>query len=179
MISKCYVIASLLLSLLTTVSTQATPVKRQLLLGVTAAHYDSNSFGTNNQSPIGISSRYEFILKPRFTIGIQCDYRYLIDRTPLHQLNYGLILRHQLSFLDNYFTRPIFFSYGILMQAVQNQEGWGHAHDTKVALDLPVTNDKNPFYAELAYHYSRLRYFKAPTKNLDHMSVSIGKYFSF
>ena len=114
MISRLYIATALFLGLITLTIAQAKPVKRQLLIGVSAAHYQQNTFATSNQSPIGISSRYEFILKPSFTIGIQGDYRYLVGKKSLHQLNYGLVLRHQLSFLANYLTRPIFFSYGSL-----------------------------------------------------------------
>ena len=156
---------------------QAAPssASRNMRLGVSVAQFVDNEIGPAHAPLMGFVFRYEFVMSPRFNLGIHTSYRYAQnDRHALHQFVYGLILQHYLGAREA--ALPIYLSYGLLLQValVNKVEGHGTAHDTRLAVgtDFDWLGYKN--FSELAYHYSRLHYFSTTSHSLDHVELVYG-----
>ncbi len=121
----------------------------------------------------GVSSRYEFILNPKFRLGIHLS----LNRSPekSYQMVYGLILQHHFPSLRSESFEP-YVSYGLLMQLMVQRDvrGYGTAHDTRFALGTDFELIEKPFFIEMGYNFSRLKYFTLPDIKWDHLDVMMG-----
>ena len=123
---------------------------------------------------------YEFELKPTFSLGIHLGYRMA---SPLHQISYGLLLKHYLDPDTDARFRP-FLEYGLLLLVtrVTDREGSGTSHDTQLSVGSDFTlwgPDGQKLFAEFSYHYSRLSYFESRKDMLDSLQLVIGPKWCF
>jgi hypothetical protein len=125
----------------------------------------------------GMNGIYEFVLSPRFSIGIDLAYRVFPGSRSLHQLGYGLMLKHYIATCscEKSDFRP-FVEYGLLLNVSRRSgvSGSGTAHDTRLTAGADFSFAGAPLYATLSYHYSRLQYFGTSPLNLDSVEPEIG-----
>lgn len=125
----------------------------------------------------GLFGAYEFYLKPSFAIGINLSYRYFPGEGALHQVGYGLLLKHYLggtSSPDSTFMPYV--EYGLLLHInkLSGRKGTGTAHDTRLSAGTDIRIAKKIFFIEGAWHYSRLGLFEEPSQRLDNLEFDIG-----
>lgn len=125
----------------------------------------------------GMFGAYEFYLKPSFAIGINLSYRIHPGQADLHQVGYGLLLKHYLagtSSPDSTFMP--FVEYGLLLQMnfLSNRQGFGTAHDTRLSAGTDIRIAGKIFYVEGSWHYSRLGLFDQPSERLDDLEFDFG-----
>ena len=125
----------------------------------------------------GLFGAYEFYLKPSFAIGINLSYRYYAGDAALHQVGYGLLLKHYLGGTSkpNATFMP-YVEYGLLLQInkISGRKGTGTAHDTRLSAGTDFRIAKKIFFVEGAWHYSRLGLFEEPSERLDNLEFDIG-----
>lgn len=125
----------------------------------------------------GLFGAYEFYLKPSFAIGINLSYRYHPGNSALHQVGYGLLLKHYLggtSSPDSTFMPYV--EYGLLLQInkVASRKGTGTAHDTRLSAGTDMRIAGKIFFIEGSWHYSRLSLFEQGSDRLDNLEFDIG-----
>lgn len=155
---------------------------RSYRMGLSWNHRSSEALAGSRLEGVGLSSAYEFNLNPRFTLGINLDYRSFAGEQGLTQLGYGLLMKHQwnLNIEGSREIRP-YLEYGLLMN-VSRQKGRprsGTSHDTKLGLGLNFNLADLPLFIETSYHISRLSYFEQNALNLDYLQMTLGWRGSF
>lgn len=131
---------------------------------------DSEAFAGYGQSGYGLATLYEFVLNPRFSLGIDLTYRMISgDDQRASQLGYGLIMKHNVGAGD---WNP-YIAYGLLLQVIRLEgvEGDGTAHDTKLCAGIDIYSD---WYVEASYHISRMRFFNTNAIRLDYLEANGG-----
>ncbi len=139
--------------------------------------YDPFPYQRVSRVGTGLFGVYEFYLKPSFAIGINLSYRLFPGETRLHQVGYGLMLKHYLAGMnspDSVFMP--FVEYGLLLQInkLSNRQGTGTAHDTRLSVGTDFRIAKKIFFVEASYHYSRLGLFEQPGEPLHNLEFDIG-----
>jgi hypothetical protein len=139
--------------------------------------YDPFPFERISRVGTGLFGAYEFYLKPSFAIGINLSYRYHPGKSDLHQVGYGLLLKHYLGGMsspDSVFMP--FVEYGLLLQInmLPNRKGSGAAHDTRLSAGTDIRIKKQIFFVEGSWHYSRLSLFGSSPDKLDNLEFDIG-----
>ena len=158
------------------------PENRQVRVGLSAGQFLSDDLGVRTQL-FGPMLRYEFVINPRFHLGLQTSYRYGNLETEdgkaskhLYQLAYGTVFQHRLGMAEA--LSPFYVSYGLLMQVIKEEGvvGRGTAHNTRMALGAELSFAQNTAvnFVELAYNYSRLHYFGTDEKSLDYLELNLG-----
>jgi len=152
---------------------------RQIRYGYTQGYFPASNGEFGNLNAPGLVYRYEFVLKPKFQLGINVTYRHVTGyKSNLQQLGYGLIMQHYLgdkSKINDKSGYLTYVSYGLLMQVLMVEgKGNGTAHDTRSAVggDFPVGELRG--FWELGYNYSVISYFEQPKLKSHHLDVSIG-----
>jgi hypothetical protein len=125
----------------------------------------------------GVFGAYEFYLKPSFAIGINLSYRYYPGNSALHQVGYGLLMKHYLggtSSPDSTFMPYV--EYGLLLQLnkISGRKGTGTAHDTRLSAGTDLRIAKKIFFIEGSWHYSRLGLFEDNSERLDNLEFNVG-----
>ena len=125
----------------------------------------------------GVFGVYEFYLKPSFAIGINLSYRYYPGNATLHQVGYGLMLKHYLGGMkspDSTFMP--FVEYGLLLQInkLSTREGTGTAHDTRLSAGTDIRIAGKVFFIEGSWHYSRVGLFEQTAERLDNLEFNVG-----
>jgi len=145
-----------------------------LAIGLSTQLLTGRPLADHSVTGLGLSATYEFILKPRFSLGINLAYRYYPGTTALHQLGYGLLIKH-------YFQDPQegwrpFIEYGLLMQVnrFKGRPNAGLSHDTRFSAGTDFTLGDVPMYMALSYHVSRLGFFEQSSLNLDNLELTFG-----
>lgn len=143
---------------------------------------DDGFWGASPQAP-GVLGVYEFNITPRFTLGIDLEYRRFlqgISKEKVSQLGYGLLLKHSLPGLLSGGESPAswtpYLEYGLLMN-VSRRDGEvrsGTSHDTRLTVGVDFLLRELPAFADLSYHYSKLDYFDQPRVDLDFVQLSFG-----
>jgi hypothetical protein len=139
-------------------------------------------FEQTAQLGTGLFGAYEFYLTPAFALGINLSYRFHPGAEPLHQLGYGLLLKHYLAGArspDAVFMP--FLAYGLLLQMSfqGGHEGNGTSHDTRLSAGTDLRLLGTIFFIEGAWHYSRLGLFEGPTYKLDSVEIDAGWRYSW
>jgi hypothetical protein len=125
----------------------------------------------------GFFGAYEFYLKPSFAIGVNLSYRFYPGQEQLHQIGYGLLMKHYLwGASDPDATFMPFVEYGLLLH-INIQSGHkstGTAHDTRLSAGTDFRIAKQIFFIEGSWHYSRLGLFESPKYPLDYVEMDLG-----
>ncbi len=146
---------------------------RALSVGVSATMLTSEpALGSRAVAP-GVSGTYEFLVSPRFGIGLHASYRVHPTETRLSQLIYGALLRHRLG--DPLGPLTPFLEYGLLvsMNFLEGRPGSGIAHDTKLGGGAEFDCLGQRWSAGLAYHIGRLGFFEAPALRLNAIELEL------
>ncbi len=125
----------------------------------------------------GLFGAYEFFLKPSFVIGINLSYRYYPGESHLHQVGYGLLLKHYLGGTKSPDSTVMpYVEYGLLLQInkLSTRKGTGTAHDTRLSAGTDFRIAKKIFFVEASYHYSRLGLFEQVAERLDNVEFDVG-----
>lgn len=152
---------------------------RSLRIGpsVQALLYDPFPFERISRIGTGIFAVYEFFLKPSATIGINLSYRVHPGESSLHQIGYGLMLKHYLAGTKSPNSTFLpFVEYGLLLQMnfLSNRKGSGTAHDTRLSAGTDIRVGKRFLFVEGSWHYSRLGLFEQKSERLDTIEFDLG-----
>lgn len=152
---------------------------RSLRIGPSLQTFLYKPFPYENISRVGtgVFGVYEFFLKRSAVIGINLSYRYFPGDATLHQVGYGLILKHYLAGMNSLdSTFMPFAEYGLLLQInkVSSRKGTGTAHDTRLSVGTDIRIAKRIFFVEGSWHYSRLSLFEQPSERLDNLEFDVG-----
>jgi hypothetical protein len=173
-ISPHLILSGLLLCLFFAES-EARAAKRNYWLGLSTAKFVEDPFNEEHVIGAGVSTNYEVKVSERSSFGIHLAYRHFDGLRALSQMGYGLTILHRLNWLHTpWLTNAI--SYGLLMQVLRRDgvEGAGTSHDTRFAWHGILTQ-KQDWFVELSYHYSRLRYFEIDTAKVDYLEFTAGR----
>jgi hypothetical protein len=157
---------------------------RSLRIGPSLQTFLYNPFPYENLSRVGtgVFGVYEFFLKRSAVIGINLSYRYFPGDATLHQVGYGLILKHYLAGMNSLdSTFMPFAEYGLLLQInkLSTRKGTGTAHDTRLSVGTDIRIAKKIFFVEGSWHYSRLSLFEQPAEHLDNLEFDVGYRFAW
>lgn len=157
---------------------------RSLRIGQSLQTFLYKPFPYENLSRVGtgVFSVYEFFLKRSAVIGINLSYRYFPGDATLHQVGYGLILKHYLAGMNSLdSTFMPFAEYGLLLQInkLSTRKGTGTAHDTRLSVGTDIRIAKKIFFVEGSWHYSRLSLFEQPAEHLDNLEFDVGYRFAW
>lgn len=156
---------------------------RSYRLGFSQNSFLGSGVDGASQSGQGVVGVYEFNLTPRFTIGIDLEYRAFAPKQEgrqTSQLGYGLLLKHSFprgaseGLLPGEFTP--YLEYGLLMNVTRIAEypHAGTSHDTRLAGGGDFLIKDHPVFVDLSYHYSKLDYFTQPRVDLSYLQLSFG-----
>lgn len=159
------------------------PPTRALKLGVTGALLVSNPYaGGSSPGGLGLSATYEFLLSPRFALGIPLGYRQHLGSEAIGVLVYGLLLKHYLLAPPEGGTpapvRP-YLQYGLLQQLIR-QSGHGGtavAYDAGLMAGADLALGPLPLFVEAAFHFSHLSFFDLAARNQSYLEASAGVRF--
>ena len=140
-------------------------------LGYSPAFFMVAPLQTARSSYLGFTGVYEFRLSERFRIGLPLSYRMFQEASTLHQVSYGVLLKHMIPFKLSEQVRP-YFAYGLRSQQifVSSQTGSALAHDTQMTFG----GETSQFFGELSYHVSPLRFFNQDPLKLNYMAMTFG-----
>ena len=125
----------------------------------------------------GLFGVYEFYLKPAFAIGINLSYRVHPGEATLHQIGYGLLMKHYLSGTSSTTSTFLpFVEYGLLLQInlLSDRKGSGTSHDTRLSVGTDIRLKKTFLFVEGSWHYSRLGIFDQKAERLDSLEFDLG-----
>lgn len=125
----------------------------------------------------GLFGAYEFYLKPSFAIGINLSYRFYPGAEQLHQIGYGLLMKHYLyGASDPDAVVMPFVEYGLLLHVnlQSGHKGTGTAHDTRLSAGTDFRILKKIFFVEASWHYSRLSLFESQRYPMDYLEFDLG-----
>jgi hypothetical protein len=155
---------------------------RALKVGLGAQWLPANPFGDSRAAGPCLVGAYEFLLSPRFALGIVGGVRQFFGREAANQLVYGLVLKHGLREpLPAVSFRP-YLQYGLLQQ-ISRQAGHtgasvsydaGLTAGADLLVGLPV-----PLFAEVAFHVSHLSAIDAQARSASYFEVLVGPRFSW
>ena len=139
--------------------------------------YDPFPFEKISRVGTGLFGAYEFFLKPSFVLGINLSYRFHPGESQLHQVGYGLLLKHYLGGTKS--TTSLFLpfvEYGLLLQMnfLSSRKGFGTAHDTRLSAGTDIRVGKSFLFVEGSWHYSRLGLFDQKSERLDNIELDVG-----
>jgi hypothetical protein len=142
---------------------------------VTVGQLLNRPWTSNEPTGAGITTSWDFFTSSRSSLGIHAAYRHYSGDSSLGQLGYGLIMTHYIQPGSSTGISGWYLNYGLLMQVVRRRgiDGSGTAHDTKLSAGYDFGGERH-WYAEAAYHYSRLRTFEANEANLDYAELAFG-----
>lgn len=139
-----------------------------------------------------LSASYGFRLSPDFELGIHSAFRYypatsdsITPEGRLLQLGYGLTLEHGFSRIAPEwlgFLWVPYFKYGLLMQInwAFGRPASATNHDTLLAMGLYWRREGvPPFFFQVGYHLSHLRYFESSSQNLSALDAGAGVVFEW
>lgn len=128
----------------------------------------------------GLELVYEYVLSPRFVIGVNMAARFHPGDESMEQLGYGLLLKHYFDGDDQAGFRP-FVEYGLLMQIVwaSNHYGSGVAHDTRLGAGFDFRIGGVPLYYATSFHFSTAKLFDSETYGLNRVEMALGVRFSW
>lgn len=108
---------------------------------------------------LGVNGNYEFLITPKFGLGIHLAYRYFLGSEPLRQLGYGLALKHYVFEKKPEFSPYI--QYGLLINVSHQSghDGTGTSHDTQLAVGSDFECQNQKLFAEFSYHFSMIAIF--------------------
>jgi hypothetical protein len=120
---------------------------------------------------------YEFLLSPRFALGIEGGYRQFFGAARISELVYGLVLEHHLLEPSPSATVVPYVQYGLLQRLARQRGSQGAA----VLYDAGLTagSDLNllaPLFVELAFHVSHLSALGADSRNASYFEVVAGTH---
>lgn len=154
---------------------------RALKLGASAQYLVGNPFaGKSSDSGPGLTATYEFLLSPRFALGIALAYHQYFGSEAVEQLVYGLVLKHYLLAPPPPggpapALRP-YLQYGLLQELIHQN---GHA-GTAVAYDAGLMAGADfalgplPLFVEGAFHVSHLSFIDLAPRNQSYLELSAG-----
>lgn len=153
---------------------------RALSIGLGGHAFLQDAFGHSAPTGVNFPISWEYELKPRFSLGIHAGYRLSGE---LHQLTYGLLLKHYLQEDQDSLFRP-YLEYGLLflVSRLSGREGAGTSHDTQLTVGTDVSprgGNATHFFVEASYHYSMLSYFEEKAGRLDVIQLAFGPRWRF
>jgi hypothetical protein len=142
-----------------------------------------NPFGLATTG-IGPSAVYEFLLSPRFSIGINLAYHWYLGQPQVSQLGYGLLLKH---YFQQEQPRPgvrPYLEYGLLLSStrISDRDSYAIAHDTRLTAGLDFVIFKSlpvVFCFDATYHLSWIGFFNNPSYNLMAAEFVLGARYLF
>jgi hypothetical protein len=180
-------LAALLLSFSTDAAGQETgdvgegepeaPPTRSLRIAPSAQILLFQPFEQTRRLGTGLFGAYEFILSPQFFLGINLSYRFFPGEERLHQLGYGLLMRHYLAGTasPDAVWMP-FLEYGLLLQMHFHDahDGTGTSHDTRLAIGNDLRIMGETIFVVPSWHFSRLSLFESAEYKMDYLELDIG-----
>lgn len=158
-------------------SPPSAPVPRRALrLAPSFQYLFSRAFDGVSQAGTGVFTAYEFILSPKFNLGINLSYRIFPGKERLQQLGYGLLLKHYLAGTAPGAAVSPFFEYGLLLQSsrISTRPGAATSHDTRLSVGSDFKLFGRVLFVEASYHYSRAGFFELPAVKLDNFELELG-----
>jgi hypothetical protein len=164
------------------VAPAATPAKtRALKLGLCAQILISQPFtGDTSQAGPCVIGVYEFLLSPRFALGIEGGYRQYFGADRVSELVYGLVLKHYLLEPSPSAAALPYLQYGLLQRIAhqRGREGAAVMYDAGLmaGTDLYLLA---PLFLEVAFHISHLTSLGADSSNASYFEVVAGTRLSW
>jgi hypothetical protein len=149
---------------------------RALKLGLGAPILISQPFtGDTSRAGAVVIGVYEFLLSPRFALGIEGGYRQFFGADRISELVYGLVLKHYLLEPSPSAAALPYLQYGLLQRIARQRgrEGAGVMYDAGLmaGTDLHLIA---PLFFELAFHVSHLTSLGADSRNASYFEVLAG-----
>jgi hypothetical protein len=156
--------------------TPAPVPRRALRLSPSFQYLFSRAFDGVSQAGTGVFTVYEFILSPKFNLGINLSYRIFPGKERLQQIGYGLLLKHYLAGTAPGAAVSPFFEYGLLLQSsrISTRPGAATSHDTRLSVGSDFKLFGRVLFVEASYHYSRAGFFELPAVKLDNFELELG-----
>jgi hypothetical protein len=162
------------------VSARAAEPTRALKLGASAQLLTGNPFsGKSSDAGPGLDGAYEFLLSPRFAIGIALGYRQYFGSEAIGALTYGMVLKHYL-FETPGAARP-YLQYGLLQQLIHQRghDGAAVAYDAGLMAGTDFTAGGAPLFVEGAFHVSHLSFLDVAARNQSYFALAAGVHLAW
>ena len=174
----CWLLLARGASAQTAATPEAAAPTRAIKVGLCAQWLPSNPFGGSSAAGPGIIGVYEFLLSPRFSLGIEGGYRQYFGGAAVNQLVYGLVLKH--GFLEPASAVRPYLQYGLLQQ-ISRQNGHQGA---SVSYDAGLMAGADfrafvPLFLEVAFHVSHLSAIDAQARSVSYFEVVSGTRWSW
>jgi hypothetical protein len=150
---------------------------RSLRIGPSVQILFAEPFPKTYRAGPGLFGAYEFYLSPWFALGINLSYRFHPGTEQMHEIGYGLLLKHYLAGMKSPDSVVMpYVAYGLLLQLVfqTGQKDSGTAHDTRLSAGTDIRIAKQIFFVEASGHYSQLKLFESPAYPLHYAEIDIG-----
>ncbi len=158
------------------------PPDRSLRVAPTAQVLIFDPFDGVSRFGTGVFAAYEFMITRGFFLGINLSYRIYPGREQLHQLGYGLLMRHYLTGVDD--EEAIFMpflEYGLLLQMhfLSDRDGTGTSHDTRLGAGTDLRIGPTKWLVGANWHFSRLTLFEHEGFKMDYVELDVGYRFDW
>lgn len=145
---------------------------RALKLGASGQLLLSNPFdGKSSAAGPGLEGAWEFLLSPRFAIGLAMGYHQSFGHEATSALVYGVTLKHSL--LEGAPLRP-YVQYGLLQQLIHQRGHTGAAVAYDAGLMAGADLQALPLFVEAALHVSHLSALDQEPRNQSYLELSSG-----
>jgi len=148
---------------------------RALKLGASARYLVGNPFaGKSSDAGPGLAATYEFLLSPRFALGIALGYQQYFGGEAVGLFVYGLVLKHYLLAAPAP-VRP-YLQYGLLQQYLHQRghTGAAVAYDAGLMAGTDFSLGPLPLFVESAFHVSHLSFLDLAPRNQSYLELSAG-----
>jgi hypothetical protein len=166
--------ALLLLFAFATSAAEVAPT-RAVKVGASAQYLIGNPFsGKSSDAGPGLDGAYEFLLSPRFAIGIALGYRQYFGSEAAGAIVYGMVLKHYL-LAEPGTVRP-YLQYGLLQQLIHQRghDGTAVAYDAGLMAGTDFAAGALPLFVEGAFHVSHLSFIDVAARNQSYFALSAG-----
>src|SRR3954468_9226745 len=149
---------------------------RALKLGFCAQILTSQPFtGDTSQAGPGVIAVYEFLLSPRFALGVEGGYRQFFGADRVSELVYGLVLKHYILEPSPSAAMLPYLQYGLLQRIARQRgkEGAAVMYDAGLMAGTDVFL-LAPLFFEVAFHISHLSSLGVDSRNASYFEVLAG-----
>jgi hypothetical protein len=153
---------------------------RALKLGASAQYLVGNPFaGRSSNAGPGLAATYEFLLSPRFALGIALGYKQYFGTEAVGVVVYGLVLKHYLLAPPPGASAPAlrpYLQYGLLQQIIHQRghSGAAVAYDAGLMAGTDFALGPLPLFVEGAFHVSHLSFIDLAPRNQSYLELGAG-----
>jgi len=153
---------------------------RALKVGLCAQWLPSNPFAGAAAAGPGVIAVYEFLLTPRFALGLELGLRGLFGESAVTQVVYGAVLKHAVGPGPGAPLRP-YLQYGLLQQISRQSghDGAAVAYDAGLTAGADFAVSSAPLFLEAAFHFSHLSALDRLPLSASYAEVVLGGRFSW